>query len=123
MYVHRFILLVARWSGLVNTYTYTRKRKHQKSEFEKLTVVYVYQAYIDTGPNVLLILSRDAAMMAMRRVIEGKTPEEIKNLPKEKLEQPTTMEDFHMALKKCSKSVSQDDLDKYNKWMSEFGSV
>ena len=88
--------------------------------------VYVYQAYIDTGPNVLLIqyiLSRDAAMMAMRSVIEGKTPEEIKNLPKEKLEQPTTMEDFHMALKKCSKSVSQDDLDKYNKWMSEFGSV
>ena len=62
-------------------------------------------------------------MMAMRRVIEGKTPEEIKNLPKEKLDQPTTMEDFRVALKKCSKSVSQSDLEKYEKWKSEFGSV
>lgn len=62
-------------------------------------------------------------MMAMRRAIEGKTPEEIKNLPKDKLEQPTTMEDFHIAIKKCSKSVSQVDLEKYIKWMSEFGSV
>ena len=62
-------------------------------------------------------------MMAMRHVIEGKTPEEIKNLPKEKLEQPTTMEDFRVALKKCSKSVSKADLEKYDKWMTEFGSV
>lgn len=62
-------------------------------------------------------------MMAMRRAIQGKTPEEIKNLPKDKLEQPTTMEDFHIAIKKCSKSVSQVDLEKYVKWMSEFGSV
>lgn len=62
-------------------------------------------------------------MMAMRRAIEGKTPEEIKNLPKDKLEQPTTMDDFHIAIKKCSKSVSQVDLEKYIKWMSEFGSV
>lgn len=62
-------------------------------------------------------------MMAMRRAIQGKTPEEIKNLPKDKLEQPTTMEDFHIAIKKCSKSVSQVDLEKYVKWMSEYGSV
>ena len=62
-------------------------------------------------------------MMAMRRAIEGKTPEEIKNLPKEKLEQPTSMEDFCTAIKKCSRSVSKADLEKYVKWMSEFGSV
>jgi katanin p60 ATPase-containing subunit A1 len=62
-------------------------------------------------------------MMAMRRAIEGKTPEEIKNLPKEKLEQPTSMEDFYIAIKKCSKSVSQADLEKYATWISEFGSV
>lgn len=69
------------------------------------------------------IFCRDASMMAMRRAIQGKTPEEIKNLPKDKLEQPTTMEDFHIAIKKCSKSVSQVDLEKYVKWMSEYGSV
>ena len=62
-------------------------------------------------------------MMAMRRAIEGKTHEEIKNLPKDKLEQPTSMEDFHIAVGKCSKSVSPADLEKYAKWMAEFGSV
>ena len=62
-------------------------------------------------------------MMAMRRLIEGKRPEEIKNLAKEELELPTTLEDFLCALKKCSKSVSASDLEKYEKWMSEFGSV
>ena len=54
---------------------------------------------------------------------EGKRPEEIKNLAKEELELPTTLEDFLCALKKCSKSVSASDLEKYEKWMSEFGSV
>ena len=56
-------------------------------------------------------------MMAMRRVIEGKRPDEIKNLMKEKLELPTTNKDFLDALKKCSKSVSAVDLEKYEKWM------
>lgn len=62
-------------------------------------------------------------MMAMRRAIEGKTPDEIKNLPKDKLEQPTSMDDFNIAVSKCSKSVSESDLEKYAKWMSEYGSV
>jgi katanin p60 ATPase-containing subunit A1 len=62
-------------------------------------------------------------MMAMRRAIEGKTPEQIRNLPKDKLEQPTSMDDFKIAITKCSKSVSDADLEKYTKWMAEFGSV
>ena len=62
-------------------------------------------------------------MMAMRRLIEGKRPDEIKNLAKEELELPTTNEDFLSALKKCSRSVSASDLEKYEKWMTEFGSV
>ena len=62
-------------------------------------------------------------MMAMRRLIEGKSPDEIKNLAKEELELPTTKEDFHSALKKCSKSVSASDMEKYEKWMTEYGSV
>ena len=68
-------------------------------------------------------LPRDASMMAMRRLIEGKRPDEIKNLAKEELELPTTNRDFLDALKKCSKSVSAADLEKYEKWMGEFGSV
>ena len=62
-------------------------------------------------------------MMAMRRAIKGKTPDEIKNLPKDKLDQPTSMEDFCISIQKCSKSVSISDLEKYSKWMAEFGST
>ena len=72
---------------------------------------------------MILSLLRDASMMAMRRCIEGKTPSEIKQLSQEELNRPTTMEDFQTALKKVSKSVSADDLAKYEKWMKEFGSV
>eukprot|EP00126_Sphaerothecum_destruens_P013657 Sdes_comp23373_c0_seq1m21635 len=68
-------------------------------------------------------LCRDAAMMSMRRRIQGLSAEEIKALSKEELQMPTTMEDFQLSLKKVSKSVSQDDISKYQKWLSEFGST
>lgn len=38
--------------------------------------------------------------MAMRRRIEDLTSEEIRNLSREEMHMPTTMEDFEMALKK-----------------------
>uniref|UniRef100_A0A8C2HPH6 Katanin catalytic subunit A1 n=2 Tax=Cyprinus carpio TaxID=7962 RepID=A0A8C2HPH6_CYPCA len=66
---------------------------------------------------------RDASMMAMRRRIQGLSPEEIRALSKDELQMPVTMEDFKLALKKISKSVSAADLEKYESWMSEFGSV
>ncbi|TRZ01340.1 hypothetical protein DNTS_001207 [Danionella cerebrum] len=65
---------------------------------------------------------RDASLMAMRRRIEGLTPEEIRKLSKDEMHMPTTMEDFETALKKVSKSVSAADLEKYEKWITEFGS-
>ncbi|XP_072018917.1 katanin p60 ATPase-containing subunit A1-like [Amphiura filiformis] len=66
---------------------------------------------------------RDASMMAMRRRIAGLRPEEIRKIPKDELNQPTTMLDFEEAVKKVSKSVGKEDLEKYEKWMTEFGSV
>lgn len=66
---------------------------------------------------------RDASMMVMRRCIEGLSPEEIKNLPKEKLLLPVNHSDFQGALNKVSKSVSEADIKKYEEWMKEFGSV
>ncbi|KAM4633425.1 katanin p60 ATPase-containing subunit A1-like [Polymixia lowei] len=65
---------------------------------------------------------RDASLMAMRRRIEGLTPEEIRNISRDEMHMPTTMEDFESALKKVSKSVSAADLEKYEKWIDEFGS-
>uniref|UniRef100_A0A4W5R5H4 Katanin p60 ATPase-containing subunit A1 n=1 Tax=Hucho hucho TaxID=62062 RepID=A0A4W5R5H4_9TELE len=66
---------------------------------------------------------RDASMMAMRRRIQGLSPEEIRALSKEELQMPVTMDDFTITLKKISKSVSAADLEKYQAWMDEFGSV
>jgi len=66
---------------------------------------------------------RDASMMVMRRRIQGLSAEEIRNLPKEELDFPVTQEDFKEALRKCSKSVSEEDIKKYTDWMNEFGSV
>ena len=68
-------------------------------------------------------LCRDASMMGMRRLIDEKGLSQIQQLPKEQLELPTTMKDFECSLQRCSKSVSPGDLIRYEKWMSEFGSV
>ncbi|XP_042206780.1 katanin p60 ATPase-containing subunit A-like 1 isoform X2 [Homarus americanus] len=64
---------------------------------------------------------RDASMMSMRRKIAGLKPDEIRALPKEELDLPVTQQDFHEAIQKCNKSVSLDDLEKYENWMREFG--
>lgn len=61
-------------------------------------------------------------MMSMRRKIQGLKPEEIKKLSKEDLDLPVTSQDFLEAVAKCNKSVSQEDLVKYERWMREFGS-
>lgn len=62
-------------------------------------------------------------MMSMRRKIAGLKPDQIRQLPREELDLPVTMQDFIEAISKCNKSVSKEDLDKYEKWMSEFGST
>lgn len=61
-------------------------------------------------------------MMSMRRKIAGLKPEQIKLLGKEELDLPVSTQDFHDAISKCNKSVSKQDLEKYEKWMQEFGS-
>lgn len=67
-------------------------------------------------------LCRDASMMSMRRKIAGMKPEQIKQLAKEELDLPVSAMDFHDAVSKCNKSVSKQDLEKYEEWMKEFGS-
>lgn len=67
-------------------------------------------------------LCRDASMMSMRRKIAGMKPEQIKQLAKEELDLPVSADDFHDAVSKCNKSVSKQDLERYEEWMKEFGS-
>lgn len=66
---------------------------------------------------------RDAAMMPMRKRIQGLSPEEIKNLSKDDLVLPVTREDLETTLSKIQSSVSQSDIQKYEKWMQEYGSA
>ncbi|XP_055905632.1 katanin p60 ATPase-containing subunit A-like 1 isoform X2 [Eupeodes corollae] len=65
---------------------------------------------------------RDASMMSMRRKIAGLKPEEIRQLATEEVDLPVSSQDFAEAIAKCNKSVSKADLEKYEKWMKEFGS-
>ena len=67
-------------------------------------------------------LCRDAAMMSMRRMIKGKSPEEIKDMKREDLEKPVTLEDFDDAIIRCQRSVGNMDLSKYERWIKEYGS-
>jgi katanin p60 ATPase-containing subunit A1 len=66
---------------------------------------------------------RDASMMDMRRRIDGLSIEEIQAMPKDNLNFTTKMSDFMETLRKVSPSVSKGDLEKYEKWMAEFGST
>ncbi|XP_037956130.1 katanin p60 ATPase-containing subunit A-like 1 [Teleopsis dalmanni] len=65
---------------------------------------------------------RDASMMSMRRKIAGLTPEQIRQLATEEVDLPVSNQDFTEAMSRCNKSVSKSDLEKYEKWMNEFGS-
>ena len=67
-------------------------------------------------------LCRDAAMMSMRRMIKGKSPEEIKEMKREDLEKPVTLTDFEEAIIRCQRSVGDMDVSKYERWIKEYGS-
>lgn len=61
-------------------------------------------------------------MMPMRKKLaQGKVNfDELAKMEKE-LDVPIEMSDFKAALKNISKSVSQENLEDYAKWMDEFG--
>ncbi|GMI73122.1 BOTERO 1, FRAGILE FIBER 2, KATANIN 1, ECTOPIC ROOT HAIR 3, FURCA4, FURCA2, FAT ROOT [Hibiscus trionum] len=67
---------------------------------------------------------RDASLNGMRRKIAGKTRDEIKNMSKDEISKdPVAMCDFEEALAKVQRSVSQADIEKHEKWFTEFGSA
>ncbi|XP_021906386.1 katanin p60 ATPase-containing subunit A1 isoform X3 [Carica papaya] len=67
---------------------------------------------------------RDASLNGMRRKIAGKTRDEIKNMSKDEISKdPVAMCDFEEALVKVQRSVSAADIERHEKWFSEFGSA
>ena len=70
---------------------------------------------------------RDAAMLPMRKKLmqirsQGFNAESILKI-KSEVEVPVTMDDLKDALCNVSKSVSSDDMERYETWMKEFGST
>ena len=71
------------------------------------------------GENVVLIGSlRTRELKGMVQV----GVDEIKRMKREEMEQPITQSDFMEALQRVQSSVGKNDLDRYDKWMQEFGS-
>ncbi|KAH7859285.1 hypothetical protein Vadar_034127 [Vaccinium darrowii] len=67
---------------------------------------------------------RDASLNGMRRKIAGKTREEIKSMSKDDISKdPVAMCDFEEAITKVQPSVSAADIERHEKWFSEFGSA
>ncbi|KAG5137230.1 hypothetical protein JHK82_021961 [Glycine max] len=67
---------------------------------------------------------RDASLNGMRRKIAGKTRDEIKNMSKDDISKdPVAKCDFEEALRKVQRSVSQADIERHEKWFTEFGSA
>lgn len=67
---------------------------------------------------------RDASLNGMRRLIAGKSREEIKNIAKDDISKdPIAMCDFEEAISKVQPSVSAADIERHEKWFAEFGSA
>ncbi|XP_058192395.1 katanin p60 ATPase-containing subunit A1-like isoform X1 [Rhododendron vialii] len=67
---------------------------------------------------------RDASLNGMRRKIAGKTRDEIKSMSKDDISKdPVAMCDFEEAISKVQPSVSAADIERHEKWFSEFGSA
>mmetsp|Transcript_21073 Transcript_21073/g.37918 ORF Transcript_21073/g.37918 Transcript_21073/m.37918 type:complete len:587 (+) Transcript_21073:59-1819(+) len=70
---------------------------------------------------------REAAMMGLRRKMqkarqEGQSLAQMQNL-KNELDVPVTQTDFEEAVANVSRSVGNEDLQRFTDWMKEFGSV
>jgi len=60
--------------------------------------------------------------MTMRRLrSKGMKLADLKNMKKEEVDLPITMEDFAEAIAKTGKTVGQDDVRKHLEWSKTFG--
>lgn len=60
-------------------------------------------------------------MMSMRARIANLSAEEIKALAQEEVDLPIIADDFARAIQNISPSVSFTDVQKYEKWIHDFG--
>ena len=97
---------------------------HKIEDFDWSHLIGRTQGY--SGADIANVC-RDAAMLPMRKKLlqirsQGLNPESILKI-KSEVEVPVTMNDLKDALCNVSKSVSSDDMERYETWMKEFGST
>ncbi|KAH3744558.1 ATPase, AAA family [Pelomyxa schiedti] len=69
-------------------------------------------------------ICRDAARNPMRKLFKACPREELVKLPTEEADShPVTMVDFAEALAKIKPSVSKTDIEKHERWLTDFGST
>lgn len=96
------------------------KEVEKADDLDLSSIAHLLEGY--SGADITSVC-RDACMVKMRRTIANLTPEQIRSLSKDQLDLPVSAEDFYEAIRKINKSVSAEDLKKYEKWMTEFGST
>lgn len=76
-----------------------------------------------SGADIYLIC-RDASMRPLRREIADKDPDEIMEMKQNGgINLIVTMKDFEETFQSINPSVGTKELDKYDQWMQEFGSI
>jgi len=69
------------------------------------------------------VICRDASLMPMRRLLQGRSPQEVVELKAQgKLDVSLTAEDFRAALSSTAPSVSPEHLGRFAAWEKEFAS-
>lgn len=71
----------------------------------------------------IAVVCNDASMLGLRRLLAGKTPDEMKKMSKEEFNVPITRADFESVFATVKSSAGKNDLEKYREWMQEFGSA
>ena len=71
----------------------------------------------------IAVVCNDASMLGLRRLLAGKTPDEMKKMDKSQFNVPISRSDFESVFQTVKSSAGKNDLEKYREWMREFGSA
>lgn len=71
----------------------------------------------------IAVVCNDASMLGLRRLVAGKTPDEMKLMSKDEFNVPVSRNDFETVFATVKSSAGKNDLEKYREWASEFGSA
>lgn len=75
-----------------------------------------------SGADIAVVVN-DASMLGLRRLLAGKTPDEMKKMDKSEFNVPISRADFETVFQTVKSSAGKNDLEKYRSWMKDYGSA